>query len=544
MKTGTPPRRIVVFAGSPHSPAMIEHVEAVADAFPHWQVIVVQQDEQRRPWLQVVKARIRRLTREPVSYPLEVTEQVGQRLRPRARKASRAAVALPETFDAIDRPNVSAWLCNSLHDPDTLEKLRNLNPWLGVAIGAPILKRDLYTIPQRGTVNLHKSLLPEYRGLPPGFWELYDGVDRSGVTVHWVEDGLDTGAIVSQTEVPIASYATPGGLAAELDQAGNEVLLDALKKFERDDVVSVPQNGRGAPANRRPPWRLARAVQRRLARRRRPERNAVRAVRSLFKQAVMLGYVLAWAPLRNRVRASRGRCHATVLLYHRVSDEYLDSITVGVEQFKRQIDRLRSDYDVIDLQTFLAHRDRPRRRPTVVITFDDGYADNYTAAMLLRRAGLPATFFLSTAIIGNGKAFPHDLEQLGRPVATLSWSQVRRMADWGFEFGNHTANHARLGAIPLADAVAELREAENDLDRELGRGVHRRCVAYPYGGRADITDEVRDFFRAEGIDCCLSACGGVNPPDFNPLNVRRQGIDAGFSDLAFRAAVEGWKCRV
>jgi peptidoglycan/xylan/chitin deacetylase (PgdA/CDA1 family) len=258
---------------------------------------------------------------------------------------------------------------------------------------------------------------------------------------------------------------------------------------------------------------------------------------------MLAGYVYAWAPLRNRVRARRGRCHATVLLYHRVSDSMLDSLTVGVEQFQRQLDVLRRHYDVVDLPALLARRGQPRSRPCVVITFDDGYADNLLAARLLRRAGLPATFFLSTGIVGSDAAFPHDLQSLGRRVEPLTWPQARQMAGWGFDFGNHTEQHTRLSAVELDAALREIQAAEQRLDAELHRNGQVRCLAWPYGGAGDCTDALRRSLGRLGITACLSAYGGVNPHDFDPLNILRQGIDHSFDTLAFRAAVEGRRCR-
>jgi peptidoglycan/xylan/chitin deacetylase (PgdA/CDA1 family) len=448
---------------------------------------------------------------------------------------------LPASFDRIDRPNVAYFGCRGLHESETLARIRRLDPWLGVAIGAPILRPSVFDIPREGTVNLHKSLLPAYRGMPPGFWELHDGSAQTGASVHRVAGQLDAGEILYQAPLQIAPYATPAGLAAQLDRLGTEVLIEALRRIDRAAPRPVPQPASTTPPGRRPSWRVARAVRRRTVRRREARAAPGGVLRHGARQAMLAAYVYLWCPIRNTLRRVRGRCHATVLLYHRVSDDYLDSITVGVEQFARHLDHLARHYDVVDLPTLLDRRGRPRNRPCVVITFDDGYADNLVAAMLLRRRGLPATFFISTGIVGRGEAFGHDLTALGRRVAPLTWDQVRQMSRWGFAFGNHTATHARLSRLPLPEAIEEICTADRDLDRELGRNGAPRYLAYPFGGRGDIPDPVRRTLPEYGIEACLSAYGGVNGPDFDPLDVRRQGVDCGFSELAFRAAVEGWR---
>lgn len=537
-------RCVVIFAGSPHAPSAIEHVEAVAQANPAWRFVVVQQHPPRPPRGRWLRAKLRRLRREPVSYPLELAGQLAGRLLHAAPAAIAGTVALPARFEDIRLPNVAVHSCVRLHDADTLAHVGSLRPWLGLAIGAPILRPDLFRIPRLGTLNLHKGLLPDYRGMPPGFWELHDGVACSGVTVHWVDEGLDTGPILIERRLSVPAHSTVAGLAAALDRLGTETLIDALRRIETHPTPGGTAIRRApSQAHRRPSWRVARSVRRRLARRRRPSRSFRGRLRCAAKHVVLAAYVYLWAPLRNRIRARRGLCHATVLLYHRVSDELLDSVTVGVEQFWRQLELLRRHYDVTDLPALLARRGQPRTRPCVAITFDDGYADNLRAAMLLRRAGMPAMFFLSTSIVGSDGAFPHDLQSLGRRIEPLTWEQARQMAGWGFDFGNHTEHHTRLSAVAPDDALREIQAAEQRLDAELHRNGRPRCLAYPYGRETDCTDLLRRLLAGAGIAACLSAYGGVNPPDFDPMNVRRQAVDHSFSPLAFRAAVEGWRSR-
>ncbi|MCH8913708.1 MAG: polysaccharide deacetylase family protein, partial [Planctomycetes bacterium] len=445
--------------------------------------------------------------------------------------------------------DVSYHCCASFCDRNALANIANLKHWLGIALSAPILKAELFAIPQRGTLNLHKSLLPNYRGMPPGFWELYDGTTESGVSVHWVDEDLDTGSIVCQRPLEIPVYATSAGLSAQLDALSQEVLLEALRHIEVGEDTAGAQQTAATPTRGRPTWLVRRAVQRRLRLARRRSWTAAARCREVAKQAFFAAYVYLWAPCRNLYRRLAGTCQTTVLLYHRVSDDHLDSVTVGVEQFIEHVRLLRRRYDVMDLPTFVSRRGQPRRRPGVVITFDDGYADNCLAARLLRRAGLPGTFFLSTRIVGSDRAFEHDLKKLGKAVPALSWEQVRQMADWGFHFGNHTADHANVGKIPLPEALDQIEKAQRDLTDHLdgaGAGARTRfagvlaAMAYPFGRPSDITPEVRQALDTAGFDCCLSAYGGTNPPNFDRLNILRQAVDHNFSILAFRAAIEGW----
>jgi peptidoglycan/xylan/chitin deacetylase (PgdA/CDA1 family) len=542
MDSKNPIRRVVIFTDRFNSPTYVEHIEAIADAFPDWELTIIQEKPPRRWWRQL-RTKLRRWWREPISFPLQAIEALSSRFpQPRRRHADARPVPLPGSPAAISRDNVRYTEVAGIHRKSTLRLVARMKPWLGISIGAPILKKALFGIPELGTINIHKSLLPIYRGMTPGFWELRDGVTTSGVSIHWINNGLDTGDLILQRPLAINAFSTPAGLAAELDLLGTDVLLEALARIAAGDALHTPQPlgtvAQPPEQGRTPPWLLAKKV-RRTCWRRRANARWDRAA----KDAILVLYVYIYCAIRNALRGAAGRCHTTVLVYHRVSDEFLDTTTVGVEQFQRHLRCLGRHCDVIDLPTFLASRGAPRRRPSVVLTFDDGYEDNLLAALLLRRAGLPCTFFISTAIVGSDGAFPHDLQRLGRRVPPLNWDQVRRMAAWGFRISNHTATHSSLAAMDEAQAIAEIETARRDLVRELGEAAAVRWLAYPYGKPENITGAVLNRLSELGIDACLTAYGGVNPPDFDPMNVLRQGVNHNYTELSLRATVEGWRWR-
>jgi len=535
-------RKLVVFCGESAPPSTVEAVEAVAETYPHWRILIVQGNRRRVGAWGYLKGKLRRLLTQPVSYPLELACQVLARLRPRARRSLGGHVRFP-TLDEIGRENVEFFSADCIHDRHVMEKVRQFDPWLGLSLAAPILEPMLFETPELGTINVHKSLLPNYRGMPPGFWELFDGAEQTGVSIHWVSESLDAGDIVEQRAIPIPSYATPGSLGPLLDVAATELLLTVLKRLDAGERPRTPQGRAETPTRSRPAWLVARSLRRRLIRRRLGRMAIAGLLRGAAKTVVLWLYVYLWSTLRNLTHRLTGRAHTTVLLYHRVSDDLLDSITVGVEQFVRHLELLKRSYDILDLQEFLDTRSKPRRRPAVVLTFDDGYEDNHVAAVILRRERIPATFFLSTGIVGSDRAFPHDVEKLGRRVPALSWQQVRQMAGWGFRFGIHTAGHVNVGRAPLDQAEAEVRTAMADLRAQLGPAASDRWFAYPHGKQSDITEQVRERLADWGVECCLSAYGGTNRSKFNVLDVRRQGVDCRFGLLALRAAAEGWRVR-
>jgi peptidoglycan/xylan/chitin deacetylase (PgdA/CDA1 family) len=262
-----------------------------------------------------------------------------------------------------------------------------------------------------------------------------------------------------------------------------------------------------------------------------------------LKPILLWCFVYLWAPLRNAVRNVCGCAHTTILVYHRVSNDDQSAMSVRSDQFVEQLEELSRHYEVIDLATFVSRRGRRLTHPAVVLTFDDGYEDNFSAARLLYERQLPCTFFVSTQLVGTSTGFPHDVCSTGKRIPTLSWDQLRQMADWGFDISNHTTQHVDLGAVSLEEAAAAVVDAISDLRREIGEPARLSWLAYPFGQQHHISERVRERLPQLGIEYCLSAYGGTNSPTFAAMDIRRQGVNHCFSSLAFRAAIEGWRCR-
>jgi peptidoglycan/xylan/chitin deacetylase (PgdA/CDA1 family) len=238
----------------------------------------------------------------------------------------------------------------------------------------------------------------------------------------------------------------------------------------------------------------------------------------------------------SRIQAPR----LTVILYHRVSDDVRDNLTVGIDQFNRQMEAVRRHCHVLNIEEVVAMTDiSDFSKPAVCITFDDGYLDNYTRAVpILRRHGIPAAFFVSTGLIGTAGRFPHDLRRGNPPIPVMDWDQLRRMRDLGFTIGSHTVTHIDCAKEPEAAVWWELVESRATLQRELG--LDQTVFAYPYGMRVNMTPERLALVKKAGYIACLSAYGGVNKGRMDPFNVRRQAIHWEFSDVAFLARCYGF----
>lgn len=262
--------------------------------------------------------------------------------------------------------------------------------------------------------------------------------------------------------------------------------------------------------------------------------------RRVVKELAFAGYTNSVGPARGLARGLAGRQRVVVLLYHRVSDEFRDAVTVGVEQFDAQMRLLKSRYSTPSLgQLREGECARRERRPAVVVTFDDGYLDNHRNAMpILLRHGIPATFFVTTGKLDDEAGFEHDRRRLGRPVPTMSWAQVRELHEAGFEVGSHTVTHPNMARCTDDELRRELADSKRALEERLG--LRTVGFAYPFGGRGDITARGRTLVREAGYACCCSAYGGSNPPQPDPYDIRRIPIDHRFTLAALEARVQGY----
>lgn len=246
-----------------------------------------------------------------------------------------------------------------------------------------------------------------------------------------------------------------------------------------------------------------------------------RAVKWRVKAAV--GWVLFHTGLHRRLL--RGR--AIIALFHRVDDRYGGTdITVTCDEFSRTVRFFKRFCSVVTLGDLLERlRGGEDISGCVVITFDDGYLDNFkNAAPLLAKEGLPASFFVSTEFIESTRQ-PWWDEELGILAEWMNWEQVRSLHAQGFDICAHTMNHVDLGTPLDAGLVfEEIRGCRERLEKELGTSIEH--FSYPYGRRDQITEENREAVRRAGFKCCLSAYGGTVSAGDDPFYLQRSPINS------------------
>ena len=125
---------------------------------------------------------------------------------------------------------------------DIKETLEELNPDLFCVVAyGKILPKEILSLPKLGSINVHGSLLPKYRGAAPIQWAVINGEKTTGVTTMYMDEGMDTGDIILKKEVEIGENETTGELWNKLSKIGGELLVETIEKIENKSAPRTPQ---------------------------------------------------------------------------------------------------------------------------------------------------------------------------------------------------------------------------------------------------------------------------------------------------------------
>lgn len=232
---------------------------------------------------------------------------------------------------------------------------------------------------------------------------------------------------------------------------------------------------------------------------------------------------MAWPewvdPLSQRMARGAGGHGPLMLMYHAVmpgagTPSWPWAVSAG--RFEAQLDYLvREGWRTLTMADLADNDAHPPLR-SVVITFDDGYADNLVAVNMLAQRGMRASWFIVSGSVGQQPNWPAD----GRPDGRLlSTQDLRDMRAAGMEIGSHTRSHRALTETALAELDGELRGARQDLEDMLSAPV--LSFAYPYG-KFDVT--CVEAVRAAGYRAACTTRSGWALRDRDPLRMRRVSV--------------------
>jgi methionyl-tRNA formyltransferase len=128
-----------------------------------------------------------------------------------------------------------------LKDPKFIEVLKQWQADVFVVVAFRMLPFEVYSIPKKGTFNIHASLLPQYRGAAPIHWAIMNGETKTGITTFFLNSEIDCGDIIFQKEIDILPDETTGELYDRLKHLGAEVALETIKIIKKGDSKPIPQ---------------------------------------------------------------------------------------------------------------------------------------------------------------------------------------------------------------------------------------------------------------------------------------------------------------
>lgn len=170
-------------------------------------------------------------------------ELIGAVTQPDKQKGRRQEVSFSPVKELALAHSVPLYQPNKVKEPEFLEKVRELAPEaIVVAAFGQILPKALLEIPPYGCINVHGSLLPRYRGAAPIQYSIIDGESETGITIMYMDAGIDTGDMILQSKLPIAKDETGGSLFDKMAQLGADLLLDALEQLEAGTAARIPQD--------------------------------------------------------------------------------------------------------------------------------------------------------------------------------------------------------------------------------------------------------------------------------------------------------------
>lgn len=195
-----------------------------------------------------------------------------------------------------------------------------------------------------------------------------------------------------------------------------------------------------------------------------------------------------------------------ILNYHKI-DYLYHALSLSPQQFEEQMAYLHDQgFNTITPDQLMDHLNhgKPLPEKPILITFDDGYLDNYTNAYpIMKKYGFTGTIFVVTSFIGVDERF-------------MNWGQVREMKKNGFVFGSHTVSHAALTKVTREQALEELTLSRKDMEKELG--TKPRYFAYPTGA---YNKQIEELVKQSGYKAAFTIRYGQAGVESNPYALER-----------------------
>ncbi len=160
------------------------------------------------------------------------------------RPKGRGQILQPTSIKKVAQENQISPIFQpqKLLDYTFIDDLKSLTPDLFVVVAFRILPEEVFSIPPKGTINLHPSLLPKYRGAAPIHWTIINGEKETGATIIQITRKIDSGGIILQKKMPIYDDDTAGSLHDRLSSFGADLLIEAINAIDQGDIFIRKQD--------------------------------------------------------------------------------------------------------------------------------------------------------------------------------------------------------------------------------------------------------------------------------------------------------------
>jgi len=403
-------------------------------------------------------------------------------------------------FSLVRSARQVGWPVVTLADENVgnaLSVLQQQQPDLCLALVTRTLAPALLAIPRLGSivVNRLESTVDDSEA----------GVQKQiKVTVSRVQ-GASELSCTRTLLLPIEPYDTLTSIGLKTDLVGSDLLIQSLTETMCEAGISSGQTGYDSQMLSYLDYYRKKKVDGAY-----PAQPAVRT-RPAWKLFLISLLSLPYLTLRNWYRRCRGRFPVIILVHHLISDNP-HLLGMPTEVFFRQLEFLQRHYRIVSLsQAIELLKSGVVQEPTVALSFDDGYQENFlTLRSVTQATGVPVSLFVCTNIIESEAEFLHDQARGQHNFTALNWQQVLHLSRNGIEIGSHTRSHFDCGSHDTATLQRELVGAKADLQRRLGQRI--RFFGFPFGKPENMSDEAVRMARSN-YEYFLSCFGGENFAD-------------------------------
>jgi peptidoglycan/xylan/chitin deacetylase (PgdA/CDA1 family) len=381
-----------------------------------------------------------------------------------------------------------------------LDFVRQQRPNLAIVLGQFPGSLELAAVPSSGLIWASQSAVRT------------DGAQvQEGLQIrieHCTKDS-DSSFTVASVNVPSQPYDGLLGFTLKTDLISNDLLVQTAINL---------QTGSGTQASKEVTEWMRRILWPYFTQHERPSLKPGQPVPSCRRHrsalTLCIDTLLLCSPYfvaRSWYRRFNGKCPVLILGHHLVSDRG-HRMGISTEAFWRQVRFLQRHYRIVSLSEAgeLLHSGEIRV-PTVALTFDDGYADNFVNLRAVAdEASIPVALFITTEPVGIHREFQHDLVNGNNGFLPLTWEQIRYWSLGEVEFGSHTHTHFDCGSTDRPTLGREIVGSKRDLENRLGKPVS--FFAFPFGQHENLSTEAIDV-AASAYRYFVSCFGGENLPE-------------------------------